>query len=444
MSDETPSGLRRIDLSRIVNELLKNARPIPLEFFADGAFIQGTIDEYLTSSGLSSETTLRLDYQPASLPPTYAASFEHEDWVSSLDVLSGSSLAGQNKVEPGNERIISGCNNGAFQIWNMSSDILATSSLDIDDPQIVNGIRAVKFISPSRVVSSTFQGQVTVWDYIDHDASLKPYVHLDGHSKSVASLSINSSCQRILTGSCDHTIGLWSPKKSENPAAPSSAQSQTLSNKSNKKLRKASTGPICGALSILKGHSAAVSASMFSSTDDTVAYSASEDHKVITWDLTSSKAVDTRVTSSALFTLTTLPSLNLLAVGASPNHITLVDPRATATSVTAMTLKGHRNRVVSLASDPTSDHGLLSGSHDSTCKVWDLRSLRREIDGTTTSSPTFTILRKSQIGKSRPEQGGESSVYAVAWDRDVGIISGGQDGSVDIHRSHQLVTANGG
>ena len=435
-------GLRRIDLSRIVNELLQKERPIPLEFVADGVFIRGSIDEYLTSLGISSETTLRLEYRPASLPPTYSASYEHDDWISSVDVLSGSSPPGQNHVHSGHERIVSGCNNGSFQIWNMSSEVLATSPLTIDDPHIINGIRAVKFISPTRVISSTIQGQVTIWDYNDDGASLKPYVHLRGHQKSVASLETNTSSQRILSSSNDHTIRLWSIKKSENPEAPSSSQSQAPLNMA-KRTKKSSTGPSCGALSMLKGHSAAVTSSMFAPTDHTVAYSASEDHKVITWDLTSSKAVDTRTTSSALFGLTALPALNLLAVGASPYHITLIDPRVTATSVAAMTLKGHTNRVVSLANDPTSDHGLLSGSHDSTCKIWDLRSIRRESDGTTASNSIFTIPRKSQVGKPKPEQGGESSVFAVAWDRDVGIVSGGKDGNVDVHRPHQPAAANG-
>ena len=397
--------------------------------------------DYLTSRGVSSETTLRLDYRPASLPPTYSASYEHEDWISSVDVLSGSSLAAQNQVYSGHERIVSGCSNGSFQIWNMSSEVLATSPLAVDDPRTMRGIRAVRFISPTRLVSSTIQGQITIWDYGEDGTSLKPYVQLQGHLKCVASLATSLSPQRIMSGSNDHTIRIWSTKNSENPEAPSSL-SQSSPNRA-KRTKKSWTGPTCGALSTLKGHSAAVTSSIFSPTDNTVAYSASEDHKVITWDLTSSKAVDTRTTSSALFALTALPKLNLLAVGASPYHITLVDPRATATSVVAMTLKGHTNRVVALASDPASDYGLLSGSHDSTCKIWDLRSLRRESDGTAASNSVFTIPRKSQMGKPKPEQGGESSVFAVAWDRDVGIVSGGKDGNVDIYWPHQAAAAKG-
>ena len=318
----------------------------------------------------------------------------------------------------------------------MSSEILATSPSSNDDPRIVQSVTAVKFISPSRLVSSTFQGDITIWDYDSDVAVLSPQTGLHGHRSKVTSLAVSSSSTRILSGSYDNTVGFWSTERSENPEAPSVSQSQPSSSKT-KKSKKSSSIPGCGALSMLKGHTDIVSASIFSPTDNTVAYSSSQDHKVITWDLTTAKAVDTRVTPSALFALAALPTLNFLAVGASPCHITLIDPRASATTVTAMTLRGHSNQVVSLANDPTTSYHLLSGSHDGTCKIWDLRSLRREGDGSTAPVSRLSIPRESQEGKRKPEQGGESSVLAVAWDRDVGIISGGIDGNLDIHRASE-------
>jgi len=41
-----------------------------------------------------------------------------------------------------------------------------------------------------------------------------------------------------------------------------------------------------------------------------------------------------------------------------------------------MTLRGHTNAVVGLAPDPSSAFGLVSGSHDGTVRVWDVRSVR--------------------------------------------------------------------
>ena len=434
------SDLRRIDLSRIVNELLKRERPIPLEFIADGVFIRGSIDDYLTSRGVSSETTLRLDYLPASLPPTYSASYSHDAAINGVDVLSGSSPAGGAIVQSGSERVLSGSQDGRFRIWNLSSDIIAASPLGTDDPYTPSGIMDVKFVDPKRIVSADYQGKLTLWDYDENNAVLKAHAGLHGHRRTVRSLAVNSSSRRILSGSYDFSVGFWSTERSENPEAASSSQSKSSSKV--KRVKKSSSSMICGPLSMLKGHTETVSSSIFSPTDSTVAYSVSEDHRVITWDLTTATAVDTRITPSSLFSLIALPKLGLLAVGASP-HITLVDPRASARSITAMTLKGHSSRVLSLACDPDTDHGLLSGSHDSTCRIWDLRSLQREVDGSTASKSVFTLPRKGQEGKPKPEPGSQTKVLAVAWDRDVGIVSGGSDGNVDIHRPHQIAAADG-
>jgi centromere/kinetochore protein ZW10 len=70
-----------------------------------------------------------------------------------------------------------------------------------------------------------------------------------------------------------------------------------------------------------------------------------------------------------------LPSRNLLATGTSARHITLIDPRASATQISFLTLRGHKNAIVSLATDPSSEYNLASGSHDGTVQIWDLRNV---------------------------------------------------------------------
>ena len=182
----------------------------------------------------------------------------------------------------------------------------------------------------------------------------------------------------------------------------------------------------------MKQHSQPVSEAIFDSNDSTVGYSTSWDHTVRTWDLVTSGLVDTRTTSQALFSLIQLPEHSVLAAGTSARHITLVDPRASATTVSVMTLRGHTNRVVALARDPESEHRLVSGSHDGTCRIWDVRSTKQGKDGVVGES-IYSIERQSTRGEKR-EAGDTPKVFGVCWDRKIGIVSASEDKTLQINR----------
>ncbi len=104
-----------------------------------------------------------------------------------------------------------------------------------------------------------------------------------------------------------------------------------------------------------------------------------------------------------------------------------------------MTLRGHTNAVVDLAADPDSTYGLVSASHDGTCRVWDVRASRSEKEGRVGSS-VFVIERESAkdpdgTGAREKKPGGEGrKVFTVQWDREVGIVSAGEDRHVQINR----------
>src|SRR5277367_815255 len=87
-------ALRRYALSTLVNNLLGSERPIPLEFLINGSYLRTSIDEYLTTNGISAETTLSVEYVRARIPPVFVASFEHDDWVSSVHALTDSTVSG--------------------------------------------------------------------------------------------------------------------------------------------------------------------------------------------------------------------------------------------------------------------------------------------------------------------------------------------------------------
>ncbi|MCJ1428262.1 ribosome biogenesis protein ytm1, partial [Sticta canariensis] len=220
------TNLRRYALSTLVNTLLQSVKPIPFEFLINGTFLRTSIDEYLTANGISSETTLTVEYVRAILPPVYLASLEHDDWVSAVDVLSGTSAVATWEDSaaarrPGHERMLSAGYDGLLRVWNMSSEVLATSS---PTSQGQKALKAAMFISSSHIVASGTDRTIRIWKY-DEDAegfsgTLTPQLELYGHKGSVDSLAVHQPSSKILSASTDHKLGIWSAKKSDAPAAP--------------------------------------------------------------------------------------------------------------------------------------------------------------------------------------------------------------------------------
>lgn len=88
-----PTSWRRTQLSTLVNRLLQQdvasdtstRKAIPFDFIINGELLRTSIDKYLASKGLTEETTVEIEYIRSTLPPTYTAAFEHDDWVSGVD-----------------------------------------------------------------------------------------------------------------------------------------------------------------------------------------------------------------------------------------------------------------------------------------------------------------------------------------------------------------------
>jgi WD40 repeat protein len=324
----------------------------------------------------------------------------------------------------------------------MSSQVLGISSSATNGGHR-SAIKAVKFVSPTQIASSGLDRTVRIWKYSEDpegfSASISPQIELYGHKASIDSLAVHQPSNRILSASSDHTVGFWSTKKSDASAATESLiPSSTSRGSKRQKVGPATSTPQRGPLSLLKSHTGPVSDTIFAPNDHTVAYSTSWDHSLKTWDLPTSTCVDTRSTSHSLLSLSALPTLNLLASGTSARHITLIDPRASATAVSAMTLRGHANAVVSLEADPESAHGLVSGSHDGTCRVWDVRSSKSEKEGRV-GEAMYCIERESARGEGRKVGGEGVKVFGVCWDKDVGIVSASEDKRVQINRGKGVV-----
>lgn len=413
-----------------MNRLLETERPVPLEFLINGQFLRTTIDDFLTQNGISAETTLSVEYVKALVPPVPVASYQHDDWVSSVDILSSTSKPWlwQKQSQPlSHARLLTASFDGALRIWNASGEVIATGIAH------TGPAKSTKFLSADKVVSAGNDRTVRVWNYVDSQAadqgnvSLEPSLELLGHTSSVDNIAVHGPSNRILSASADRSIGIWSTQKSALPAAPESLVS---SNKRRKLSHSTKPVPQRGPLHLMSGHSAQVSAVCFDERDHTVGYSGSWDHTVKTWDLTTATCVDTRTTPQSIFSVTHLPEVSLLAAGTSARHITMVDPRATATTISAMTLRAHSNAISSIATDPNSSYQIVSASYDGTCRIWDIRSVRSEATGR--SADAVYVIERNQKGKT---SGDGNKVFDVAWDGEMGIVSAGEDKRAQINKS---------
>ncbi|ENI05989.1 hypothetical protein COCC4DRAFT_167680 [Bipolaris maydis ATCC 48331] len=431
-TSHAPVALTRHKLSTLVNELLHRGdeNRIPFDILINGEFLRTTIDQFLTKNGINAEATLDVEYTRALVPPLNVTSFEHDDWVSAVDVLSG--------VQSGQERILSASYDGLLRVWNTSGDVLATSEAPNNGGRITS-LKTAKWLSEKKMVAAGLDNTVRVYKYDDDARTITTALELFNHRWGVEDVAVHAPSNRILSASSDTTVSLFSSNAKENPVAPSNLlpNSTAASNKRQKLSKPDRTAPARGALATFTGHSSPVSSVIFKPDDATVAYSASHDHTLKTWDLPTATCVDTRTTGHSLLSLCAIPSRNLLATGTSARHITLVDPRASATQISAMTLRGHKNAVVSLDTDPSSEHNLVSASHDGTVQIWDLRNVSAGAqmgDGLTGES-VYTIYRQSRDGENVKSHGEGAKVFTVCWDRQVGIVSGGEDKRVQINRA---------
>ena len=414
-----------------MNDLLhRDDDRIPFDILINGEFLRTTIDEFLTKNGINAESTLDVEYTRALVPPLNVTSFEHDDWVSAVDVLSQG-------VQRGQERLLSASYDGLLRVWNTSGDVLATSDPSNNGGRITS-LKSAKWLTDKRMVAAGMDNTVRVYKYDDDARTITTSLELFNHRWGVEDLAVHAPSSRILSASSDTTISLFSSNTKENPSAPGNLlpSSNVASNKRQKLSKPDRVVPARGALATLSGHGSPVSSVIFKPDDATVAYSASHDHTLKTWDLPTSTCVDTRTTGHALLSLCAIPSRNLLATGTSARHITLIDPRASATQISVMTLRGHKNAVVSLDTDPASEYNLASGAHDGTVQLWDLRNVSAsgQLNEGMTGESIYTINRQGQTGPAKGHGEGVK-VFSVRWDRAVGIVSAGEDKRVQINRA---------
>lgn len=398
-----PVLLKRFGVSEIINYMLKkhnlrpdSAQPVPFDILINGNLLSGSLDDYLTAHGLSNEVLLTLEYKKARLPPTLRASYATDDWVLAVSISPDAS---------GALEIMSGSYDGVVRVWNASGEVEGQFAGHLAP------IQAVAWGAENRAVLAGNDRTLRLWRVKRGGATqAATEAILEGHQRAVNSLAVRDT--KILSGGADGAVCLWLTRVLEMEAvtAQHDAMRSNLSLTAAQKRRKLALGDASikrrMPLQKLEAHKQPVEAVLFDQ-DSTVAYSVSQDHSIKTWDLETLRAVSSASTGFSLLSAVSLPEAHLLACGSLARHILLHDPRAGGASVVRQ-LVGHTGFVVLLAKEPGLEYGLVSGSHDGTVRVWDIRGEK-------------SVYSMKQDGK----------VLAVDWGKE-GIVCGGEDKKVTI------------
>ncbi|KAI9655657.1 MAG: ribosome biogenesis protein ytm1 [Alyxoria varia] len=524
------ADLRRHELSHLVNSLLTTTdaptKPTrqPLEFHINNTRLRSSVSQFLSSHPelASPETTLRVEYSRGVVPPQHAASFPHDDCIGAVDVLSARSPAGVSSsgVRAGHERILTGSRDGAVRVWDLSGNVLG-STPEAGPPDEfgcrrmredgkVPFVDCARFLSPQRVIAGGWWGYMRVWRYSEGDsadgedndgqldgdanhgpptansARFTPLLDLRGQIRNVTSISHDPSTSHILSSSTDGTLRLWSTDPT-NPSAPTinpntATKNNNITSSKRLKLQPPST-PSRGALLTLKpphatllpngltrtptGLAPSIPAACFTPHDPTVAYAASEDCSLSTWDLTTGQKVHSRTPHPhvRLRTVHPLPwtgSNSVVATGSEGSTgVFVVDLRdSSARGTFEACLGGAKAKSTGLCTDPARPWLVCGASDDGCVRGWDIRGVSGGGGGGGQGGgqgshaaaaasdyniyhpsnekrkirPVFRIPRRSNPRCDEVPGFEGVGVRGVCWDEAVGIVSGGEDEVLQVDR----------
>ncbi|KAJ3021352.1 WD repeat-containing protein 12 [Thoreauomyces humboldtii] len=397
-----PARLKRYGLSEIINHLLESDKPIPFNFLVDGRFLQTSLSSYLDSSSLSTENIVELEYVEATLPPTESATYEHDEWISSVRAHARAPI------------VLTGSYDSLARIWDRSGNCKAVLKGHAGPvktvawiPETGTAARAHRFLTGGQ------DYKLFGWEYkldvTTGQASTRIEFECVGHTGSVDAVAVHAAGSHIASASSDGSVLMWSAdptdvEESEKPEP--------------RKRRKTDKGDVAGLVGIplkraikrLAGHVGAVSAVSYDQTTDAHAplYTGGWDHSVRVWDVENGSTTSTMNCEKVVLDMDHSAVSGLLVTGHSDNAVRLWDPRATDNLVTKLSLTSHTSWVSSVRWSPTSAYAFASGSYDSSVKVWDIRS----------TAPLYT-LSGGDVKK-------EEKVFGVDWCGDL-IFSGGED-----------------
>ncbi|EGG05904.1 uncharacterized protein MELLADRAFT_74936 [Melampsora larici-populina 98AG31] len=437
-----PSDWKRFQLSELINKVLEHSQPIPFDFVIEDQLLRTSVKTFIDSRGLSTESILEIEYLESVLPPKYVNSFQHDDWISHLDVSrTGTFLTA---CYDANLRLFSSNDSSKpfLTIPGHDQPILSTT-------WIPNYHQAGQNQKSDYLASGGMDRVIRVWRLDSNPAHDDQILDLEGsqtattthvlalHKSPVSTIKASSHATqagRLITGDWDGIIGLWDLGSQEHDKVVdfdqeelerAAAGEETRISKKRKKRDGTNTRMIAKQpIQVINVHQAKVARALFSHFDHNKAFSASHDHSVKRLDLETGVEDWCKVAGpeKCLLDIDECKGREgLLVTGGMDRTVCFWDVREESQNV-SLTLYGHQAPVSSISSNPSNTHSLqiLSGSFDGTCKIWDTRSIKESL---------YTI-QKPNVGG---EQKLKKKILSVGWNSDGNLLGfGGEDCELSI------------
>ncbi|BFY97523.1 hypothetical protein BsWGS_00563 [Bradybaena similaris] len=388
-----PSSVSTKELNNIIHSVLyageSESSGVQFDFLINAEFLRSSLEAHLEDKNVSAETVVEIEYVERQAAPRPEISLAHDDWVSC--------------VRGNGNLIVCGCYDSTLRLWRRDGKCLTTI------PGHSGPVKCLAWVNKPNAaedghmfVSGSHDQTLLVWKWRATNEVDCLYV-CKGHAGSVDCVTVHPDGERIVTGSWDKMVKLWSIADDtsllEEDNDPEGRKSKKLKNVGHKVATRVP-------LVTLSGHKEAVSAATW--LDGSSICTASWDHTLRLWDMSRAEQTQTLEGSKAFFSIASSPSPNVIASASADRHVRLHDLR---TKEMTGTYTSHTAWVSSVDWSKTNEHLFLSGSHDMIMKLWDTRSPK---------APLYNLI------------GQDDKILAVDWSIPDLMLSGGADNQLKL------------
>ncbi|CAL1535834.1 unnamed protein product [Lymnaea stagnalis] len=386
-----PSTVSTKELNNIIYSVLCDGdvkEKVEFDFLIDGEFLRTSLAVHLDDKNISPETVIEIEYVERQTAPRPETSLVHDDWVSC--------------VQGNKNLILCGCYDNTLKLWTRDGKCLTTIPGHSGPVKCVAWIKTEgKSDNEPMFVSGSLDQTLFVWRWKETKKEVDCVYACKGHAGSVDCVAVNNDGARIVTGSWDKMVKLWSLVDGTTVAEDSNDDSSGDLRKKKKLKGTSQKLSVRIPLVTMSGHKEAVSSATW--LDESNVCTASWDHTLRVWDMTRSEQTQVVEGSKAFFSIAHSPLSNLIVSASADKHVRLHDLR---TKEMKGTYTSHTGWVSSVDWSKSNEHMFISGSHDMLMKLWDTRSPK---------APLYNLI------------GQEDKILAVDWSIPDLMLSGGAD-----------------
>lgn len=277
-------------------------------------------------------------------------------------------------IHPTNPNILLIAVGSTIKIWELTDTNKELKTLEAAHTDL---IRSIKFLpSFNRIITAGSDTKLILWDINDFSL-IKTYT---GHTDEITCLEVNSEGSKVISGSHDRLIRIWDLKTDK--------------------------------FEVIKANSTDIYLTIVS-PEGSKALIASSDNKIRIWDLDMNKLIGIIDSSSHVNCLQFTPNSERIVAGCGDNSIRIWDVK---TKKALGLLKGHLNDVNAIV--VTSDGlRIITGSSDESIIIWDAlrRNKIRELEGHDDIITSLVITNEDHL-----ISGSEDSTIKI-WDLNIEV-----------------------